>query len=688
MPSVSANSLLEVRDLKTQFKTPDGLIKAVDGVNLSVRPGEILGLVGESGCGKSVTSLSIMRLVGHPGRIVSGSVKLNGLDLLQLPESEMVGVRGNRISMVFQQPQSSLDPVYKVGAQVAEAILIHRSVSRDTAWERAVELLDLVGIPDARRRAEAYPHEFSGGMAQRAMIAIALACDPELLIADEPTTALDVTIQAQILDLLNRLRKEIGMAVIMITHDLGVIAEVADRVAVMYAGRIVEHTKVQTLFDQPRHPYTEGLMGCMLSLVADFSHDLTVIPGAVPNLIDLPAGCKFAPRCVVCAQHDMTICHDVDPRLEAEDPDHEVRCWIYQSDESRGHTALFQNMAEPLESSEPEGQTLSLTSDAAPNGQPIVTVSNLVKHFPVVGGVMKRTQGWVKAVDGVSFSIERGQTLGLVGESGCGKTTVGRTILRLIAATSGATHFDSQDVFKSDSRALKKMRRNMQIIFQDPFSSLDPRMKVGQSIGIGLYIQGNRSATHRSEVVRKMLHKVGLEGYHADRYPHEFSGGQLQRVGIARALALEARFIVCDEPVSALDVSIQSQILNLLRDLQNELDLTYLFIAHDMSVVRHISHNVAVMYLGKIVEVAPRDELFANPNHPYTKALMSAIPVTNPREKRERILLAGDVPSPLNPPSGCHFHTRCPFVMERCRHEEPQLIQIGEDHQAACWLND
>jgi peptide/nickel transport system ATP-binding protein/oligopeptide transport system ATP-binding protein len=318
----------------------------------------------------------------------------------------------------------------------------------------------------------------------------------------------------------------------------------------------------------------------------------------------------------------------------------------------------------------------------------LVNVKDLVKHFPVIGGVMKRTQGWVKAVDGVSFSIERGQNLGLVGESGCGKTTVGRTLMRLIPATSGSVLFEGNDVFNADPRALKVLRRDMQIIFQDPFSALDPRMRIGESIALGLYIHGDRNAKHRREVVREMLHKVGLEDYHADRYPHEFSGGQLQRVGIARALALEARFIVCDEPVSALDVSIQSQILNLLGELQNELQLTYLFIAHDMSVVKHISHNVAVMYLGKIVELAPRAELFDNPNHPYTQALMSAIPVAHPRQKRERILLEGDVPSPLDPPSGCHFHTRCPHVMERCKQEEPPLIQIGEGHQAACWLNE
>jgi oligopeptide/dipeptide ABC transporter ATP-binding protein len=337
---VSQDNLLEVRGLKTQFLTRAGTIKAVDGVNLTVRPGEILGLVGESGSGKSVTSLSIMRLVSRPGRIVSGSIRLNGLDLLQLPEADMVKVRGNRISMVFQQPQSSLDPVYKVGAQVAEAISIHRSVSRDAAWKRAVELLDLVGIPDAGRRAQSYPHEFSGGMAQRVMIAIALACDPELLIADEPTTALDVTIQAQILDLLNRLRKEIGMAVILITHDLGVIAEVADRVAVMYAGRIVEHTEVETLFDHPLHPYTQGLIKCMPSMV-NLKEQLAVIPGSVPNLIDLPPGCKFQPRCLACQEHEMTICHATDPSLVPVDPQHEVRCWLYQDDPDGRHKAVL-----------------------------------------------------------------------------------------------------------------------------------------------------------------------------------------------------------------------------------------------------------------------------------------------------------------------------------------------------------
>jgi peptide/nickel transport system ATP-binding protein/oligopeptide transport system ATP-binding protein len=468
----------------------------------------------------------------------------------------------------------------------------------------------------------------------------------------------------------------------------------ADRVAVMYAGRIVEEADVRTLFAEPLHPYTQGLISS-LPILGEVKDRLDVIPGTVPNLIDLPAGCKFAPRCRACVEHDLKICTEVDPQLESVAHNHKVRCWLYQDDAAHQHQAPRPQNRRPAS---PGGVTRAtgragITPIAGPgrippsNGKRIlVTVKDLAKYFSVRGGMLRRAEGQVKAVDGVSFTIGEGTTLGLVGESGCGKTTVGRTVLRLSPATQGTVIFDGQDVFKANKRELKTLRRDMQIIFQDPFSSLDPRMTVGESIGLGLQVHGMRDAQQRQAIVTELLRKVGLEDYHARRYPHEFSGGQRQRVGIARALALNPKFIVCDEPVSALDVSIQSQILNLLRDLQRELNLAYLFIAHNLSVVEHISDQVAVMYLGKIVEMADRDELFRNPQHPYTQALMSAIPIPNPTFKRERVILKGECPSPLNPPTGCRFHTRCPMAMAGCDQQEPALKEVSPGHWAACWL--
>jgi peptide/nickel transport system ATP-binding protein len=679
--------LLEIRNLKTYFFAEEGIVKAVDGVDLTVNRGEVLGLVGESGCGKSVTSLSIIRLVEQPGEVVEGSITFDGIPLLDIPESEIVQIRGNRISMIFQQPQASLDPIYKVGDQLSEALRTNNDLGKQGAWQRSIELLSMVGIPDPARRAHAYPHELSGGMAQRVMIAMAMARVPDLIIADEPTTALDVTIQAQILDLLRHLRSETKTAVILVTHDLGVVAEIAERVAVMYAGHIVEETDVKTLFAQPKHPYTQGLIQSV-PVLGEVKDKLNVIPGMVPNPINLPVGCKFAPRCQERIEHDLAVCTELDPELKIVGPGHKVRCWLYHH--SSQHTA-------PLGDHDvrrPNQQKVTVITETAvpkngdqPDSQAILLkVENLVKYFPVRGGLMRRVQGQVRAVDDVSFSIKAGETLGLVGESGCGKTTVGRTILRLVEPTSGATYFEGQNIFAFDQNQLKRLRREMQIIFQDPYSSLNSRMPVGENIAEGLLIHGLRDARQREEIVINLLRRVGLEDYHARRFPHEFSGGQRQRIGIARALALQPKFIVCDEPVSALDVSIQSHVLNLLHELQEEFDLTYLFIAHDLSVVEHISDRVAVMYLGKIVEMASREQIYLNPQHPYTQALLSAIPIPDPTLHRQRIILEGGVPSPLNPPSGCRFHTRCPVAMEHCRHEEPPFKEYAKGHWAACWL--
>jgi len=688
----NTENLLEVREVRTHFYTDKGVVKAVDSVDFEVGHGEILGLVGESGCGKSVTSLSIMRLVREPGRVVGGEILFNGRDLLKMSESELVRIRGGRISMVSQEPQSSLNPVMKVGNQIAEALRAHR-IRDGSSWQRAVELLETVGIPEAEQRAHEYPHQLSGGMAQRVMIAMALACTPELLIADEPTSALDVTIQAQILDLLREVRARMHTSIILITHDLGVVAEMADRVAVMYSGQIVEKSSTTQLFARPLHPYTQGLINS-IPVLGHIKERLNVIPGLVPDLVDLPPGCRFAPRCKDRLDRDLSICTIKQPSLRPVVPGHEVRCWLFQDGpEHKAPLAESDLVGPPRMLGRQSLENVSVGPEALPSGsapdeKELLIVENLVKYFPIRTGVFQRVSAWVKAVDEVSFTIEEGETLGLVGESGCGKTTLGRTILRLIPATRGSVEFNGQEVFTAGARELKTMRRSMQIIFQDPYSSLDPRMPVGESIGEGLLAHGMRDAEQRREIVLDTMRKVGLEEYQASRYPHEFSGGQRQRIGVARALALRPKFIVCDEPVSALDVSVQSQVLNLMKDLQSEFDLTYLFIAHNLSVVEHISDRVAVMYLGKVVELARRDELYRNPLHPYTRALMSAIPLPDPTLSRDRIILEGDVPSPIRPPSGCRFHTRCPIAVEQCSLKEPPLREVTLGHRAACWFSE
>ena len=527
----------------------------------------------------------------------------------------------------------------------------------------------MVGIPDPERRVKSFPHEMSGGMAQRVMIAMALACEPELLIADEPTTALDVTIQAQILDLMRHLRDETGTAIILITHDLGVVAEMCDRVAVMYAGEIVEQTDTVTLFREPLHPYTRGLIAS-IPVVGDVRDELAVIPGNVPNLIDLPKGCRFAPRCVTRVEQSVALATEAHP-VAAAARARPRRPLLALPRRPRAALLPGTPRREPG-GREHERHTGAPARDrAAPRGSSPATrpcrrarssrSRDLVKHFPIRGGVLQRTVvAKVQAVSGVSFEIRRGETLGLVGESGCGKTTVGRLMLRLIEPTSGTIRFDGTDITALDGARLKPFRRRMQIIFQDPYASLDPRTPIGDSIGEGLRIHGIGTPAERREKVRKMMDLVGLMPYHARRYPHEFSGGQRQRIGIARALVLEPELIVCDEPVSALDVSIQAQVLNLLKSLQRELGLTYLFIAHNMGVVEHISDRVAVMYLGKVVEVADRVATFSDPQHPYTQALLSAIPVPDPERRRRRVILAGDVPSPVNPPVGLPVQSALP----------------------------
>ena len=667
--------LLEITDLRTEIKLREGVVHAVDGVSLSVDAGETLGIVGESGCGKTMTALSVMQLLPPGGQIAAGSVRLNGLEISALAESDLRNIRGNEIGMIFQDPLTSLNPTMTVGNQIAEAVILHRDVSRDQAMDRAVEVLDLVGIPRVRERVKEYPHQFSGGMRQRVMIAMALACEPKLLIADEPTTALDVTIQKQILELIDDLRRRLRMAVILVTHDLGVIAGRADRVAVMYAGKIAEISDTEMLFSRPRHPYTEALYQSLPDKAADVGERLYSIPGLPPDLVNPPAGCRFAPRCRYAADR----CRAEEPLLMGEVAGHEFRCFypVGPSErQERGRLAAYDGS----------------TGEAAPAGPGIggmlLDVDHLVKDYPITkGAVLQRRVGSLSAVADVTFTIRSGETFGLVGESGCGKTTIGKVVVGLEKPTGGAISFDGRDLAKSSARAYRRERRNIQLMFQDSYASLDPRMRAGALLREPLAIQRIGSRHEQAKRVEEMLDRVGLPRTAAERYPHEFSGGQRQRLGFARALMLNPRLIVADEPVSALDVSIQAQVLNLMKELQREFGLTYLFISHDLGVIRYLSDRIGVMYLGKLVEIGPAEEVYLRPAHPYTKGLLDSAPVADPEAEKAKVSegVTGELPSAIHPPSGCRFRTRCRRAQAICADVEPPMTPFaGEGHLAAC----
>jgi peptide/nickel transport system ATP-binding protein len=670
----TATPLLEVRDLHVRFETSRGTVRAVEGISYTVNRGEIVAVVGESGCGKSVSALAIMRLLAKTGRVTQGQILFEGQNLLDLSEDEMREKRGRDISMIFQEPMTSLNPVLSIGEQVMEPLKIHLQMTDEQATARALELLQLVGITDGPRRLEQYPHHLSGGMRQRVMIAIGLACNPKLIIADEPTTALDVTIQAQILELMKDLSRRLGIALIVITHNLGIVARYADRVNVMYAARIIEQGSADDVFLEPAHPYAIGLMRSIPRLDLPRGVKLETIEGLPPDLRSPPPGCRFAPRC----PYRLEACVQQDPPLATVKPGHASAC-------IRAKEILAGTLVSP--------RTQIATADlesSQQGGEPLLIVDHLKKYFAVKAagaGFMSSETATVKAVDDISLHVMPGETLGLVGESGCGKTTVGRAVLKLDEPTGGMIRFAGADITHASHADMRGVRRKIQVIFQDPYSSLNPRMTVGQIIGepLGVYkLVKNRK--EESARVEELLTQVGLFPYMAERYPHELSGGQRQRVGIARALALEPTFIVCDEPVSALDVSIQGQIINLLEDLQARLGLSYLFIAHDLAVVRHISDRVAVMYLGRVVELADRDELYASPQHPYTKALLDAAPIPDPKVERGRAprALRGEIPSPLTPPTGCVFHTRCPIAGEECRREIPVFRPLSSGHYVAC----
>jgi peptide/nickel transport system ATP-binding protein len=691
--------LLELDDLQTRIRLRSGTVHAVDGLSLELDAGETLGIVGESGCGKTMAAMSIMRLLPRGGYIAGGEIRLDGRDLVKLPDAGLRKVRGNEIGMVFQDPMTSLNPTMTIGRQIAEAVLTHREVSREQATQRAVEVLDMVGLPRPAERIRAYPHQLSGGLRQRVMIAMALACHPKLLIADEPTTALDVTIQAQILNLLDELKRELGMGIILITHDMGVIAGRADRVAVMYAGRKVETAETVQLFKHVRHPYTEALLASIPQLDQDRSQELYSIPGIPPDLRRPPLGCRFAPRCAFATER----CRREDPRLAGEDPGHPYACFhprnssasdmgelgarlLAQAEQNKTLMASFGRELELLETS-PEPQ-LTDPTDRNSGSEFILEFREVTKEFPLTAGaILRRRIGAVHAVTEVNLAVKPGETFGLVGESGCGKTTLGRIGVGLEIPTGGQVLFDGIDLGSVKPARFRELRRDLQFMFQDPYSSLDPRMRVKEIISEPLDVARRGNSRERTETVRRLLDDVGLAYDAINRYPHEFSGGQRQRLGLARALALNPKVIIADEPVSALDVSIRAQILNLMQRLQAGYGLTYVVISHDLSVVKYLADRIGVMYLGRLVEVGPAQEIYGKPAHPYTAGLLEAIPVPNPEVARgtdRRVAVRGELPSPVHPPSGCRFRTRCPRAQDKCAEVVPPLRPFGEQHLAAC----
>ena len=648
-------SILSVTDLAIDIRAA----RPVDGVSFDIAAGECFALLGESGCGKSMTALGIMRLLPLAARARAGTVNFEGRDLLALPESGMREVRGGGIGMIFQEPATSLNPVLTVGRQIVEALQLHAGLQGAEARARAAELLDQVGIPDPVRRLDDFPFQLSGGLRQRVMIACALAGAPRLLIADEPTTALDVTIQAQVLDLLDDLRRNQGMALLLITHDLGVVARMADRVGVMYAGQLVEDAPREAFFGRPAHPYSVRLFAALPEADRRGGR-LATIPGSVPPADARHAGCRFVDRC----SEVMEQCRTAPPPWREAAAGQRVRCFL-------------PGVAPAVAAGVGAGDTA-----IGDESRLLLEVSDLEVHFPIRRGILQRAVGAVRAVDGVSLQLLPGRTLALVGESGCGKTTAGKAMLQLLRPTAGSVRLDGVELTTRSAGELRPLRAKMQMVFQDPFASLNPRLRIGDIIAEGM--QALSAGGDIQARVAGLLEQVGLRADMVTRYPHEFSGGQRQRIAIARALAVNPQLLICDEPTSALDVSVQAQILNLLSDLQRELKLAYLFITHNIAVVDYLAHDVAVMYLGRVVERGSAEEILRAPRHPYTRALLAAVPRVD-GARSEVPKLVGDMPSAANPPSGCHFHPRCPLADEACRRSYPGETRFGATQAVRCF---
>ena len=730
--------LLEIKDLHTDIEIRSGVVRALSGVDLVVNAGETLGVVGESGSGKTMTALSLMGLLPQGGRVSSGSMLLEGEDLTAMPPASVRKLRGTKVGMIFQDPLTSLNPTMKIGLQVCEPLRVHEKMPKKEALARAVEILKRVGMPRPESVVSSYPHQLSGGMRQRVMIAMALVCQPRILIADEPTTALDVTTQMQILDLIDELRDEYQMGVILITHDLGVVAGHTDRVSVMYAGRIVETAPTKTLFTEPRHRYTSSLMAALPERALAERTRLFSIPGAPPSLTDLPVGCRFAARCLWATDQ----CRAAYPGLGGEGA-HTYACFhpVHEGDESpaalqarldaeravdeagagsadragagvaegtgagtadqagrRGGEGSGASSADRAGVGGAQGVSAGNASPVGANGAkgpaapptgpaprgPLLDVKEASREYESAGsGFFKRDKGVVSAVDRVSITVRKGETYGLVGESGCGKSTVGRLIAGLEPPSGGAIELDGRDLATLKGRDAVRIHRDVQMMFQDSYAAMDPRMRIDQILAEPMSIQRTGNAQQIAERIMEILEQVGLTEEILDRYPHEFSGGQLQRIGFARSLTLAPDLIVADEPVSALDVSVQAQVLNLMKDLQEELGLSYLFISHDLAVVQYMADRIGVMYLGRIVEEGPAEEVVANPRHPYTKALIDSIPVPDPAFEHadDAIKLTGEPPSAINPPEGCRFRPRCPFATDECLAQPPLS---GGRHRVAC----
>ncbi|QWW20508.1 ABC transporter ATP-binding protein [Schaalia sp. 19OD2882] len=681
--------LLRIHDLHTDITVRSGVVHALAGVNLTVEAGQTLGIVGESGSGKTMTALSVMGLLPQGGAVTSGAILLGGQDLTALPRVDVRRLRGTRIGMIFQDPLTSLNPTMRIGVQVAESLRIHEGMAPAAARARTVEILERVGMPRPEAVADSYPHQLSGGMRQRVMIAMALVCRPDLLIADEPTTALDVTTQMQILDLIDDLRDEYGMGVILITHDLGVVAGHTDRVAVMYGGRIMEDAPTAELFSFPRHRYTTSLLQALPERALATGAPLFSIPGSPPNLTAPPAGCRFAPRCLWASAQ----CHRQSPPMVSED--------------AHSHACLHpmtpgEVLADPRGDDSPSdvraGELAPVPGEGGPADPPrtphegegevtadlVLDLAEVSKQYDAsTGSFLRRRRARVSAVDRVSLKVGRGQTYGLVGESGCGKSTLGRLIAGLERADGGSIHVLDTDLVSARRSELRAVHRDVQMMFQDSYAAMDPRMRIDEILAEPMLIQRSVPRSEIPERVALLLEQVGLDEDALARYPHEFSGGQLQRIGFARSLALEPDLVVADEPVSALDVSVQAQVLNLMKRLQAELGLSYVFISHDLAVVQYMADKIGVMYLGRIVEEGPAREVVSSPKHPYTRALIESIPVPDPTHEPppESARLSGEPPSAIDPPEGCRFRPRCPFATDACL-TQPMLV--GDEHTVAC----